>query len=36
MLTKWLYDNRLAVRVVTSASGVAALSLVLAAPGKWR
>jgi len=35
MLSKWMYDNKVAVRVVTSASGMTALALVLAAPGKW-
>jgi hypothetical protein len=36
MLTKWLYDNRIALRVVSSTGGVTALALVLAAPGKWK
>jgi hypothetical protein len=36
MLTKWLYDNRVVVKVATSASGMTALALVLAAPGKWK
>ena len=36
MLTKWLYDNRIALRVVSSTGGATALALVLAAPGKWK
>ena len=36
MLTKWLYDNRIALRVVSSTGVVTALALVLAAPGKWK
>jgi hypothetical protein len=36
MLTKWLYDNKLAVRVASSAGGMTALALVMAAPGKWK
>jgi len=36
MLTKWLYDNKLAVRVTSSAGAMTALALVLAAPGKWK
>lgn len=35
MLSKWLYENRAAVRVVSSAGGMTALAVVLAAPGKW-
>lgn len=35
MLSKWMFENRMAIRVVTSASGMTALAVVLAAPGKW-
>jgi hypothetical protein len=33
--SKWLLNNKLALRVVSSAGGMTALALVLAAPGKW-
>jgi hypothetical protein len=36
VLSKWMFKNRLAVRVVTSAGGMTALAVVLAAPTKWR
>jgi len=36
MLGKWMFENRVAVRVVTSAGGMTALALVLAAPTKWK
>lgn len=36
MLSKWLLDNRVALRVVSSTGGMTALALVLAAPGKWK
>jgi hypothetical protein len=36
MLTKWLNNNRIALRVASSTGGVTALALVLAAPGKWK
>jgi len=36
MLSKWMYQNRVAVRVVTSTGAMGALALVVAAPGKWR
>ena len=36
MLTKWLYDNKMTLRVVSSTGGMTALALVLAAPGKWK
>jgi hypothetical protein len=35
MISKWMFKNRLAVRVVTSAGGLTALAVVLAAAGKW-
>jgi len=35
MLTKWMLDNRLALRVITSGAGMTALAVVLAAPTKW-
>jgi hypothetical protein len=35
MLARWLSENRLAVRVVTSSGGMIALAVVLAAPSKW-
>jgi hypothetical protein len=36
MLTKWLYDNKLALRVASSTGAMTALALVVAAPGKWK
>jgi hypothetical protein len=36
MLTKWLYDNKMALRVVSSTGAMTALALVVAAPGKWK
>ena len=35
MLNKWTFQNRTAMRVATSVSGITAMALVLAAPGKW-
>jgi hypothetical protein len=34
--SKWLFNNKLALRVVSSTGGMTALALVLAAPGKWK
>ena len=36
MLSKWMFENKLAVRVITSGSGMTALAVVLAAPTKWK
>jgi hypothetical protein len=36
MLTKWLYDNKMALRLVSSTGAMTALALVVAAPGKWK
>jgi hypothetical protein len=36
MLTKWMLENKLAVRVITSGGGMTALAVVLAAPTKWK
>ncbi len=35
MLSKWMLKNKVAVRVATSAGGMTALALVVAAPTKW-
>jgi hypothetical protein len=35
MLTKWMLENRLALRVMTTGGGMTALAVVLAAPTKW-
>ena len=35
MLSKWMFGNSVAARVVTSAGGMTALAVVLAAPSKW-
>jgi hypothetical protein len=36
MLTKWMLENKLAVRLITSGGGMTALAVVLAAPTKWK
>ena len=35
MLSKWMFQNSVTARVVTSAGGMTALAVVLAAPSKW-
>jgi hypothetical protein len=36
MFTKWMLENKLALRVITSGAGMTALAVVLAAPTKWK
>ena len=36
MISKWIMQNQHVMRVACSAGGMTALTLVLAAPGKWR
>lgn len=36
MISKWVCQNQVAFRAVTSVGGMTVLSLVLAAPGKWK
>jgi hypothetical protein len=35
MLGKWFRENKLVVRVLSSAGAMTALAVVVAAPGKW-
>lgn len=35
MISKWITQNHLIMRATCSAGAVTALTLVLAAPGKW-
>lgn len=36
MLSKWMVQNRTIMRLATSAGGMTALALVVAAPTKWK
>ena len=36
MISKWVCQNKVAFRAMTSVGGMTVLSLVLAAPGKWK
>lgn len=36
MLNQWTLENKLLMRVATSAGAMTALALVVAAPTKWR
>lgn len=36
VLSKWMLQNQTIMRLATSAGGMTALALVVAAPSKWR
>ena len=36
VLSKWMLQNKVAFRLATSAGGMTALALVVAAPTKWK
>jgi hypothetical protein len=36
VLSKWMVQNRTIMRLATSAGGMTALALVVAAPTKWK